>query len=116
MAGYDDIGRAVGAAYDVAEMTAFGSALGPKGAMGGALVGLVKSAYETYLDRKKKEKQAELDEKNAAEVKRKYKSAREEFGIGRSIYAATKNEDVSSLEQIRQRLVTKQQSAEAGLR
>lgn len=96
-------------------MAAFGSVLGPKGAMGGALVGLVKSAYETYLDRKKQEKQAELDEKNAAEVKRKYRSAREEFGIGRSIYAATKNEDVSSLEQIRQRLVTKQQNVEDDL-
>ena len=36
--------------------------------------------------------------------------------MDRSIYAATKNADISSLEQIRQSLVIKQQNAEAGLR
>lgn len=72
------------------------------------------------MNRKKQgqlqEEQDKLDRLEASGVKRKYTSAREAFGMDRSIYAATKNEDISSLEQIRQSLVIRQQNAEAGLR
>ena len=120
LTGRDDIATGLGIVQNMATMAAFGSALGPAGALVGAGVGAGLSWYEGYVNNKKWEKQQEeqavFDKIDAAGVKRKYMSARETLGMERSIYAATKNADISSLEQIRQSLVIKQQNAEAGLR
>ena len=127
LTGRDDIATGFRIMQNMATTTAFGAALGPAGALGGAAVGAGLSLYEGYVNKRKWElqeeerkrlekEQAVFDKIDAAGVKRKYTSAREAFGMDRSIYAAAKNADISSLEQIRQSLVIKQQNAEAGLR
>ena len=116
MLGYHGVSTGLGMVQNMAQMAAFGSVLGTPGMIGGAAVGMLQSAYENYLSREKQKEQDVYDKIDAAGVKRKYMSAREAFGMDRSIYAAAKNADIGSLEQIRQSLVIKQQNAEAGLR